>query len=232
MFLIREVISISFRSLAQLRIGVEGRTNAQTYTSNLLLRVDHRRSLRGTMKRILEGSPRLTARVAAAFYVMVFVTGIFALVQRGRLGMAAGLVAGVFYIAVTVLFYFIFKPVNRNLSLLAAVLSLTGIVIGPLSQFVRSLSVISPLVFFGFYCLLIGYLILKSMFLPRILGGLLLFAGLGWLVFLRPAFALSLAPYIYLPGIIGEGMLTLWLLVFGVNEERWKEQDRQTFEQR
>jgi intracellular septation protein A len=176
------------------------------------------------MKRIVEASPHLTARIAAAFYVIVFVTGIFSLFVRSGVGYAASLIAGVFYIAVTVLFYFIFKPVNRNLSLLAAILSLVGIIFGPLSLFVHALSYISPLVFFGFYCLLIGYLILKSTFLPRFLGVLMLFAGLGWLTFLWQAFALSIAPYIFLPGIIGEGMLTLWLLVFGVDEGRWKEQ--------
>jgi Domain of unknown function (DUF4386) len=179
------------------------------------------------MKKILEASPRLMARIAAAFYVVVFVTGIYALVTRTG---AAGLIAGVFYIAVTVLFYFIFKPVNRSLSLLAAILSLMGIVIGPVSMFVRPLSNISPLVFFGCYCLLIGYLILKSRFLPRILGVLMLFAGVGWLTFLWQSFAISLAPYIFFPGIIGEGALTLWLLVFGVNEQRWKEQASATSE--
>jgi len=180
------------------------------------------------MKRISEASPRLIARLAAAFYVMVFVTGIYSLVTRT---MAAGLIAGVFYIAVTVLFYFIFKPVNRNLSLLAAILSLLGIVIGPLSMFIRPLANLSPLVFFGFYCVLIGYLILKSTFLPRILGMLMLFAGLGWLTFFWQAFAIALVPYIFFPGIIGEGALTLWLLVFAVNQQRWKEQARATAEQ-
>ena len=52
----------------------------------------------------------------------------------------------------------------------------------------------------------------------------MLFAGLGWLTFLWQSFALSLSPYIFLPGIIGEGMLTFWLLVFAVNEQQWKEQ--------
>jgi len=42
------------------------------------------------------------------------------------------------------------------------------------------------LVFFGVYCLLIGYLIFRSAFLPRILGVLMGFAGLGWLTFLSP----------------------------------------------
>ncbi|WP_266172199.1 DUF4386 domain-containing protein [Dyella subtropica] len=80
------------------------------------------------------------------------------------------------------------------------------------------------LVFFGLYCLLIGYLIFRSTFLPRILGVLMAFAGLGWLTFLQPLLASHLWPYIALPGFIGEGSLTLWLLVMGVNGQRWKEQ--------
>ena len=78
-------------------------------------------------------------------------------------------------------------------------------------------------VFFGFYCLLIGYLIFRSTFLPRILGAGMAFAGLGWLTFLSPALAHHLVPYILAAGI-GEISLTLWLLVAGMNAQRWKEQ--------
>ena len=129
------------------------------------------------------------------------------------------MISGGFYIAVTVLFYFIFRPVNRNLSLLAAVISLAGILIGPGSLLVNQLSRISPLVFFGCYCLLIAFLIFKSTFLPRFLAVLMMFAGLGWLMFINQQFAISLAPYIFIPGVIGEGALTLWLIVFGVDDE-------------
>lgn len=45
-----------------------------------------------------------------------------------RLGFAAGLIAIVCYIAVTTLFYALFKPVNKILSLLAAFFSLLGCV--------------------------------------------------------------------------------------------------------
>jgi hypothetical protein len=77
------------------------------------------------------------------------------------------------------------------------------------------------LVFFAFYGLLIGYLMFKSTFLPRVLGVLMMVAGLCWLSFLSPPFgAKYLYPYI-LAGGIGEGILFLWLLVVGVNEERW-----------
>jgi hypothetical protein len=169
------------------------------------------------MERIAEGSPRFKARIAGVFYLLVFLTGGFALFVRGRLGSAAGLIAGACYIAVTLLFYGIFKPVNRNLSLLAAFISLVGIIIGPLSLLHLVPFSISPLVFFGVYCLLIGYLILRSTFLPRILGALMAFGGLGWLTFLSPQLAKSLSPY-------NLAVLTLWLHVKGVNEQRWNEQ--------
>jgi hypothetical protein len=52
----------------------------------------------------------------------------------------------------------------------------------------------------------------------------MVFAGLGWLTFLSPPLANYLSPYIFVPGILGEGSLTLWLLVVGVNVQRWKEQ--------
>jgi hypothetical protein len=77
---------------------------------------------------------------------------------------------------------------------------------------------------FGFYCLLIGYLIFRSAFLPRFLGVLMAVAGLGWLTFLSPALARSLSPYNFLPGVFGEAWLTLWLLVNGVDVPRWNEQ--------
>jgi hypothetical protein len=156
--------------------------------------------------------------------LLTFLTGGFALFVRGRLALVAGRIAGAFYVAVTLLFYYIFKPVNKNLSLLAAFISLVGCAIGPLSALHLVPSRINSLVFFGFYCLLIGYLIFRSGFLPRFLGVLMAFAGLGWLTFLSPPSANHLSPYIFAPGILGEGSLTLWLLVMGVNDQRWKEQ--------
>ncbi len=175
-------------------------------------------------ERIAEASPRFKARIAGVFYLLVFLTGGLALFVRGRLGSAAGLIAGACYIAVTLLFYGIFKPVNRNLSLLAAFISLVGIIIGPLSRLHLAPSHLNPLVFFGFYCLLIGYLIFRSTFLSRILGVLMAFAGFGWLTFLSPTLANYLSPYIFFPGFLGEGALTLWLVVMGGNAQRWQEQ--------
>ncbi len=80
------------------------------------------------------------------------------------------------------------------------------------------------LVFFGFYALLTGYLIIRSTFLPRILGVLSVLAGFGWLTFLYLPLGYRLFPYIAALGLLGAASLILWLLVFGVNEQRWMEQ--------
>ena len=80
------------------------------------------------------------------------------------------------------------------------------------------------LIFFGFYALLTGYLIIRSVFLPRILGVLSVLGGLGWLSFLYLPLGYRLFPYIAAVGLLGAASLILWLLVVGVNEERWKEQ--------
>jgi hypothetical protein len=81
------------------------------------------------------------------------------------------------------------------------------------------------LVFFGLWCVLIGFLIFRSTFLPRVLGVLLVISGLGWMIYLVPPLAIRLfIPYIAGASALGEIPLELWLIVMAVNAERWKEQ--------
>ena len=222
-----------------------------------------------------EASPRLNARIAGVFYLLTFVGGVASLALGGRLvnygdaaataasiraheslfrlGFAANLFASACYVAVTLLFYELFKPVRRSISMLAAFFSLVGCAVGAFGSLfqlaplvvlggaqylgvfnleqLHALALVLlklgaqanniGLVFFGCYCLLIGYLIFRSDFLPRILGVLMAIGGAGWLTnsfisFLSPPLARSLSSWMMAPGILGEAALTLWLLVMGV----------------
>jgi hypothetical protein len=80
------------------------------------------------------------------------------------------------------------------------------------------------LAFFGFAAIVKGYLIVRSTFLPRILGALSVIAGLALLTFLSPTLGYQLFTYVAVLGMVGALPQILWLLIFGVDERRWKEQ--------
>jgi Domain of unknown function (DUF4386) len=79
------------------------------------------------------------------------------------------------------------------------------------------------LVFFGFYNLVIGYLVFKSTFLPRTLGVLMAASCAVGMTFLWPPLAAKYFRYLLVMDL-GEALLVLWLLVMGVNAARWWEQ--------
>jgi Domain of unknown function (DUF4386) len=234
-----------------------------------------------TTERIAAASPRLKARMAGVLYALEGTAAVFGGVYlRGkfivsgnaaataatilaneplfRLGFAAALLAVAFHLTYTVLFYDLFRPVNRSLALLAAFFSLVAcalqafaalfqlaalLVVGggsSLSAFsggqVQALALLLLnvnaqafdvyLIFFGFWLIPTGYLIVRSTFFPRIIGVLLMLDGLGWATFLWPPLASYLYPLIAVVAALGELPLLLWLLVVGVNAQRWKEQAR------
>jgi len=84
------------------------------------------------------------------------------------------------------------------------------------------------LLLFGPFFFIVGYLIFKSGFIPKAIGLLYMIPAV---CYTTSSFALILAPafanrYYFVmagPAVIGEGALTLWLLVKGVNVERWRE---------
>jgi len=80
------------------------------------------------------------------------------------------------------------------------------------------------MVFFGLYALVKGWLLFRSRFLPRILGVVGAVGGLGWLTYLYEPLAVRLLPFILGAAFVGALANVLWLLVVGVDEERWKEQ--------
>ena len=91
------------------------------------------------------------------------------------------------------------------------------------------------LLFFGVHLILLGVLALKTRGLPVVLAGLIALAGVGYLL---DGFGLLLAPELFaavpqlgvfiviLPALVGEGALTVYLLIRGVDARRWPAQAR------
>ena len=82
------------------------------------------------------------------------------------------------------------------------------------------------LIFFGFECVIVGYLIIHSRYLPKTLGVLMQVAGVCYVinsfaVILYPPIGSKLFPFILLPPFVAELSLALWLLVKGVDLARW-----------
>ena len=230
-------------------------------------------------KRMAEASPRFKARMAGVSYLLGALTSVLGqmvvlgmLVEPSsatataanilsheplfRLGFVSSLMTVPFHLMWAVLFYGLFRPVNKSVSLLSGLVMLVACTMWALSSLLHlaplvvlqsksSLSAFAPeqlqtlalmllklnaraydigLVFFGFWCVLIGYLIFRSAFMPRIIGVLEMLAGVGYLTLLWQPLAHYLYPYNLALAGPGEISLTLWLLVKGVNEQRWKEQ--------
>ncbi len=87
----------------------------------------------------------------------------------------------------------------------------------------RQNGILLALVFWGLWLLPLGVLVFKSGFLPKVLGVLLVIAGAGYVIesgaqILSPGLA-TISQFTF----VGEVLFTLWLLIKGVNVERWQE---------
>lgn len=175
-----------------------------------------------------------------------------------RMGIAAEFVLLLSEIVLSILLYVIFKPVNKTLSLVAAVsrLAMTTIHgVNLLTHFIvllllsgaGYLTVFAPnqlhalgmvflnaydygftigIVFLFLHALILGYLIFKSGYFPKILGVLFIIASLGYLI---DSFSHILINnyktgpvYLAIPIAIAELAFPLWLIIKGVNAEQWK----------
>jgi Domain of unknown function (DUF4386) len=187
------------------------------------------------IKRIAAAPPRLRARIAGVLYAIIFIAAPSGAQSATAANLAVTMACDC---GVALLFYYLFKPVNKQLSSLAAIFRLIFVLVmtvnslnylGVLHLFNSSRSAAAfntgygiALVPFGIHCLVTGYLVFHSNFLPRIIGIFLALAGFGYLIFIWPPLGDRLfVPYIVVPGVVGEGSLTLWLILIGVNAERW-----------
>ena len=84
------------------------------------------------------------------------------------------------------------------------------------------------LVFLGLATLFQGYLIIKSTFLPRFLGVIAVVSGLGWLTYAYPPLGSALFYYLIVLAMLGLLLTAGWLMVRGVDEQRWREQSGRT----
>jgi hypothetical protein len=171
-----------------------------------------------------------------------------------RLGVAGDLLMHVLDVPLIVILYLLLRPVSPGLALLSAVFNVVQTAVlaankltllAPVflldgsanalpAEVAQGLAYVAikahgygfgiGLVFFGFACLVRGYLITQCDYLPRTLGYLLLAAGASYLV---NSFALLLAPglasaLILLPAFVGELSLALWLTFKGVDARQFQ----------
>src|SRR6266496_5801993 len=221
--------------------------------------------------------PRLLARIAGVFYLIITACALFAyLYVRGqvivpgdmartaanilaheqlyRTGFSAAVIVVICNPPMGLILYELLKVVNPRVALLALVFIIISTTIeavnlfnyitplftltlpeyrgafdpdelqalarGPIRLFGYAFSV--SLTFFGVFCALNGYLILRSKFLPAVLGLLMIVAGVIYWINSFQLFLSLPIPYIQWVTLIAELSLALWLLVVGVNEAKWR----------
>lgn len=163
-----------------------------------------------------------------------------------RLSMVSALLAQLVNIAVVLTLYKLLKPVNRTMAGLMVLFSLLAVPIAMLNEVNHAAALLlaqgaeqSPAlmalflelheygiqiagIFWGLWLFPMGYLIFKSTYLPKFIGVLLMIGCVGYvadaLVFLLyPALGVTFSEYTF----VGELVLPLWLLVKGVNVQRY-----------
>lgn len=228
-------------------------------------------------------SPQVYARTGGLLYLIIIVLGIFgeafvrnkivvpgdaaataanitAMESLWRFGIASEFLALICTIALAMIYFFLLRPVSKELNLLATFFRLTAIIVQAVAVLnlvaalfplgnaaylkaftseqlyaMASLAIKShsygygvALLFTGCTFLFHGYLIFRSSYLPKVLGIMIQIAGLGYLsnsfaLILYPAVANQVFLAIILPVFVGETSLSLWLLVKGVNVQKWEE---------
>jgi hypothetical protein len=167
--------------------------------------------------------------------------------QLWRIGMTTDIVMHVLDVPLIVFFYLLLKPISHPLALFATVLNVVQTCVLAINKLnlVAALSLLNSsalaarqfdsqalaylavdlhsdgfgigLIFFGLACLVRGYLVLKSTYVPHVLGAMLGLAGMSYLVnsfalLLSPSVASILFPAVLLPALVAELAFSLWLI--------------------
>ncbi|WP_432477041.1 DUF4386 domain-containing protein [Nocardioides sp. GXQ0305] len=164
---------------------------------------------------------------------------------RFELSLVAWVVIVAVDVAISVTLYLILAPVSRAQSLVAAafrlvysaalaallaLLFVAGLLLSEgtgrdtealLALETFSAGFLAALVFFGLHLVLLGSLFYRSRYIPRVLGVLLVAAGIGYVIDSLASLVVEgyggvLAVVLLTPAVLGEVGLTLWLLVKGV----------------
>jgi len=168
-----------------------------------------------------------------------------------RLALVTGFASAFFFLLAAWGLFVLLRTVNSDLALLFLLLNAVGVALqcASMLQLLAAMQVIDPgsgldaaqghslalaaigvyragfvttQLFFGTWLFPLGYLVIRSGFLPRVLGVLLLLDGIAELVWFLQAFLLPTYPAITTPGtivsLLAEVGLTLWLLVRGVKD--------------
>jgi hypothetical protein len=128
--------------------------------------------------------------------------------------------------AISKLFLLLVMPILTNAGYLRAFEPQQVQILANLALKSHDITFNIALIFFGFTCVVNGYLIFRSGYLPKIVGILLQLAGICYLIacfaaLFAPALADLITPAILLPPLIGESSFCLWLLIKGVDVEKW-----------
>ena len=151
-----------------------------------------------------------------------------------RVGIASEFFLLACSVIVALIVFVLLRPVNAELALLAIFFNLISIAVEAAAD-LNLINALSPLgnpalsmhahaqgfgvalIFFGFFCVIAGYLIYVSGYCPRAIGVLMQIAGFCYLansfsLLLAPAVARRIFPLILVPAFIGESSFALWLL--------------------
>jgi hypothetical protein len=165
-----------------------------------------------------------------------------------RLGFATFLIESLCDITLVLILYALLRPVNKQLSLLAGFFGLMGTALFAFAElfylaptlilggapYLKTFALLSLKIYgfagmiftayYGMAWIVRGYLMFRSSYLPKFLGVLMAIGGAGFVVrnfamILAPAYASDIFLLMMFPGGL---ILTVWLLIKGVNVPKWQ----------